>query len=314
MSFITSQNFMYAFQFMAPICYAYHAYKNTHLEISLPIETITEDIDPITIGSEIITKSIQIISYPSGTPEYFEKIKTLQQSDLKTHLQGFLDAQGIRKDLIVLQRPEAKQGICAAFGTNDYIKGHAWVDVTPGFYDTDKDAYGFIMKHEIGHLKNNDTFNRQLVSVISALASIIFAMYMKVSIYRMGWLCFALNKIPITLYSLYMEGRADDFAIASSTNFELEGGRRMMKSVQQIFQIKRENYLKDNSIESKIQRAWCHFVYTEKGEFLLDIEHPSTASRLLKIEKELIARGEKLVDYNNLEGISSIIKLARIFE
>lgn len=279
----------------------------------MPSETITEDIDPITIGSEIITKSQKIISYPNGTPEYFEKIKTLQQSQLKSYLQNFLDIQEIRKDLIILERPEAKQGICAAFGTNDYVKGHAFVDVTPGFYDTDKDAYGFSMKHKIGHLKNNDTFNRQIVSAISALASIIFAMYMKVSIYRMGWLCFALNKIPITLYSLYIEGRADDFAIASSTDLELEGGRRMMKSVQQLFQKKREDYLKDNSIESKIQRAWCHFVYTEKGEFLLDIEHPSTASRLQKIEKELIARGKELVDYNNRESISSIIKLASIF-
>lgn len=88
-------------------------------------------------------------------PDHRSLIESLPGFNIQQRMQGFLDSQHIRNDLIVYEDPNTG---FEAKGTNYFRSADGAIFVTAGICETDKDACSFLMKHEICHIKNNDIF------------------------------------------------------------------------------------------------------------------------------------------------------------
>jgi hypothetical protein len=237
-----------------PFGYAFQAYKNVSFEL------------PLVFFSERVYK---------GDPYYNMTLRNLPGNHVKEEIQPFLDKEKIREDLIVVETPNL--GICAAQGTNLFRKGDAIVMLAPGLHDKDKEACHWVMKHEIGHIKNNDLFTMPLIGSISSTVAAVFGTL------TMPWLSATLltATVGITAFSLFSkwrEGKADDFAIENSSDDELLGGRRFLMSLQQMNLHERQTF-------------WKKIEVSPYGNNTFDILHPSLTSRIEKIEKVLEKKG-----------------------
>jgi hypothetical protein len=207
---------------------------------------------------------------------------------IKTTLKPFLDRIGIRKDLIFLEK--VNQGIGGAEGTNFFTKGDAVIYMMPHFFDTDKEACLFIAKHEVSHIKSNDYFTLRLVPTIcAAAAATVFGI---TSIVTAGAVTLGVQVVA----SQYREGKADDFAIAESSDEELKGGRRFYKCLQEIF-------LELRSL------ALGKILFSSSGEDRTDILHPSLSGRIKKIETALQQRNVRI---DEIEESRKIYKLKEL--
>ena len=264
--------FAFALPFLAsPLNYGLQAYKSTRVDLA---------------GNKGMDKE-----------SFDEKVKANPGHKIKTQMQPFFDQMGIRKDLIVVEQPNP--GFCMAVGTNSFTKGNAVIVVMPGFQEVDKDACHWVIKHETAHIKNNDLFTMSLVPAISSLAAAILSTVGAA-------VCFSIIAMPIgaailipvgaallvtgivgfvaqAIFSQYREGKADDLAIAESTDEELKGGRRFLMSL--------------NAINLRSRKTiWDKIIISSNGENRLDFLHPSTASRIRKIELALQQRNIKIDD------------------
>ena len=152
--------------------------------------------------------------------------------DIKDKMKDVLEKHEIREDLKVFEAINAE--IASAYGTNYFTKGDAALLASPEFYDVDEKALLWTMKHEVGHIKNNDCLVSPTVSLVSSLAMSIFATC-----------TLELGVIPATLFSVnagfvalvifrqFCERRADNFAISNSTDDELKGGIRFFRAFQE---------------------------------------------------------------------------------
>jgi len=153
------------------------------------------------------------------------------------------------------------------------------LNITKDLIEDDFPASCFALKHELSHIKNNDTFNSYLLASITGVGLFIL------NPFQLGFLplIFQVNVISLVVYSKFnqwRESRADDFAIRNSTHEELLGGRRFFVS-QQI----------QGLGEQKINRSLGNFIkYTSSGDDRLDFLHPSLSSGVYKIEMELSGR------------------------
>ncbi len=247
--------------FTLPVTYAIQAYKQAFHEFPLENRSL--------FSSEIIRKA---------DPRYAEVLSKLRGGHIKTAMQTFLDKSGIRKDLIFIETPNL--GFCNTLGTNIFRKSDATVIVAPGFYEADKDACSWVMKHEISHIKNNDTFTMPCVPCICQLAASIFGMCSLSFLPALG-LAFTVGIVSRALFSQWREAKADDFAIENSSDEELKGGRRFLIAV------------KEASIEER-NTFWKRVIISARGNNRLDILHPSITSRIHKIESALRARNVEI--------------------
>ena len=268
--------------FLTPLYYGYQAYTNTRS--NLPIEQI---YDGTTVRLQ------------KGTPRYNDAIKRLCSRTIKEELQPFLEKMGVREDLIVLE--SLRIGLGTAYGTNFFTKGDAAIGVATGFNKTDKDACRFVIKHEISHIIYNDCFTTRFVPAVCTTAAAIFTTFTRRgSMLRitLATATAAIGILSYTAFSRYCEGKADDFAIAESSNEELKGGRRFFLSLQADHKKRRKT-------------IWDKIRYSSSGEYRLDIEHPSLDSRIKKVEDELIRRN---VDMYPLGEFSKFWESYKIYE
>jgi len=243
--------------FTLPFGAAFHAYKQARFE--LPLEQRSW------FGSERVYK---------GDPRYAQILSTLPSSHIKSAMQPFLDKAKIRKDLMFIETPTL--GFCSASGTNMFRNGDAVVMVAPGFYETDKDACSWIMKHEISHIKHNDLFTMQCVQFVCQLAASIFGMCSLSFLPALG-VAFTVGIVSQALFLQWREAKADDFAIENSSDEELKGGRRILMAMQEADIAKRNT-------------LWKRITISASGDNRLDVLHPSITSRIQKIERALHAR------------------------
>ena len=157
-----------------------------------------------------------------------------------------------------------------------FKNGDAVVTVAPGFYEADKDACSWIIKHELSHIKHNDHFTMLCVPCVCQLAAAIFGMCF-LSFFPALGLAYAVGLVSLVLFARWREAKADDFAIENSSNEELKGGRRFFMAVQQ------------TNIEVR-NTFWRRFTISASGDMRLDTFHPSITSRIQKIERALSAR------------------------
>jgi hypothetical protein len=213
-------------------------------------------------------------------PRYKSLLEKLPGNEIKNEVSSFLEAHGIRKDIIF---HEIKNNfILAAAGSNFEKISDSLVMILPGLYQRDKSACTWSIKHEISHIKNNDNLVIPSIRVICGIALAIFSIFYlsPVSGY---FFCVGLNRLIGTSLWVWRESKADDFANENSSVEELRGGLRFMKSLQRL------NIARRTSFSSRI------FI-SKSGENRLDLNHPSLDSRIKKIEKELRKRNIELVN------------------
>ena len=248
--------------FTLPIGYAMLAYKQVRFEFPLMGSENGKDFERI---------------YKSDS-RYNEVLQSLPGTHIKKKMQPFLDNVGIRKDIIFAETPNL--GFCSGVGTNMFKKYDAAVMIAPGFYEADKDACTWVMKHEISHIKNNDGFTMSCVPGVCQLAAAVFGMCSLSFLPALG-VAFTVGIVSHSVFSQWREAKADDFAIENSTDEELKGGRRVLKGFQATNLEERKTF-------------WKRIAISSSGENRLDIAHPSITSRIQKIERILRERGVEL--------------------
>jgi Zn-dependent protease with chaperone function len=216
-------------------------------------------------------------AYKSTTIE-FPSLDSLN-NEIKAQLDPFLKNAGLRNDLIIHE--VAKRGIIAfAQGTNLFTSGAAIITVAMGLNNLDKEAFHWILKHEIGHIKNNDSFKTPLIGSICSTATAIFG-----ALTRRHWLLTTLLTISVGFavfitVSQWAERKADEFAIKYSSTEELLGARRLFISQISTNIALREIYPAEGT-------------YSSSGECRFAISHPSLSSRLSRIENALVERSHE---------------------
>ena len=195
--------------------------------------------------------------------------------------------------LIIIEK--LNDGFCGTHGTNFFTKGDAIIYVTPKFQNVDKEACHWLVKHEISHIKNNDLFTMSFVPAICSMAGAIFST-LTMPVIPALLVTMSIGAIASAIFSQYREGKADDLAIAESSVAELKGGRRFLMSMQAINLKERKTF-------------WKKITVSSTGEYRLDFAHPSTASRLKKIEDKLKQRRIRINTQTESTKIAKLITL-----
>ncbi len=229
--------------------------------------------------------------YIRGSEQYDEIIKDFSGYNIKTELQPFFDRIEMRKDLVIIEKIDPSLG--SAAGSNSFIISDIIIFVSPNLCDVDKEACHWVIKHEAGHIKNNDHVTRNLVPAICSTAAAILFKAFSMPIVRA--LCFTTGVAVVTHYIFlqYSEGKADDLAIKESSPQELKAARRVFMS------LKASNLENRNTIRKKIS-------ISPDGEDRFRFSHPSHRSRLKKVESALREQNIKIDDQEESEKIKKL--------
>jgi Peptidase family M48 len=161
---------------------------------------------------------------------------------------------------LVLAEEDSLLGFC---GHGNNLTGRASICMPPGLFNLDPDAYGFILKHEAGHVVANDMITIPMGSLIASVASKYFCHKKKLGFFSKSVFDNIVRFLSLAALYQWRESKADDFAIRHSTDRELLGGIRFFQVIKKI----------------------------SKGHFNIDFFHPSLSSRIEKISNELKKRG-----------------------
>lgn len=236
------------------------------------------DIDPymrITItGDGNYKKEIDSLN-----PEFLSTVvKALSTNRYHGLMADFLEKEKIRKDLLIVG---SSVGFARARGSN-ICGSFAFIQVCKlsELYETDREALNFVIKHEIAHIKNCDNISIKLVELVSAVSTAFFLSF----VHRSGVFVTMLASgvvaaVTGSIFELFREIKADDFAINKSSDEELLGGRRFFKTFAQIQRTLTDNFAK-------------RLIFSAEGNtrFLFDSRHPPNTWRIKKIERELSRR------------------------
>lgn len=218
---------------------------------------------PIYIGllAVHIETSVEKYVKPSITANNFSPDESIQIKN-KLNLNG---------ERIILRHNNTDNGV---------LSGNTII-VNKNMYDKDIDATMFILRHEQSHYLNNEPVKIMIYPTLLSIGTFCLAKYMKKPALLKSLSIYATS----VLYMMnYYEKRADDFAIKTSTTEELFGGRRYMKAEY------------DHLMKAKKSSLYYSLMITNKGRILYDV-HPSSYSRINKIEHELMKRN--INDINN---------------
>lgn len=226
--------------------------------------------------------------YRYYNPDYPATVKNNEdeENDLQNRFRPFLEENGIRNDVRFSVIPHDASPRFPAGAVGGSFSKYASIFVCQNFKEIDEEAFQFCVKHEIGHIKADDCIQKPLVGVIISVAvGIIFPIFIGTSLLASAAVfCLArvISAISLKAFQYYQEGRADDFAIAHSSDEELLGGVRGFKA----FQLLDEH---------------------EVGNWT----HPSNISRIDKISHEAERRGMYYVS-TSLDN-KKINDLAKLF-
>ncbi len=268
--------------FTLPIGFAYRTYKQLFLDF--PLKATSSD-----------TGSVELIR--KDDPRYKPYLEYLPGNKIKNEMKLFLDSVGIREDVIFYETKRVEGP--AAGGTNMCKRGSAVIYIPPRFFKRDKEACRFCIKHEIGHIKNNDCFSINFVPAMCKLAAAVYGMF-ALSFFPAVALATVVGIFAQVTFTNFRESKADDFAIENSSDEELLGGRRNLLRFQVV---NREKRFQARNLE-KISDFWNQLTLTPNGDDLSEFSHPSLSSRIKKIEKALEQRGvqfDKKFEWKSLQ-------------
>ncbi len=232
-------------------------------------------------------------AYQSATYKDSETEHSLSDTLLLTKLQPFLHQIGIRKDLKI--KEQLSIGLAEAFGTNFFKSGDAVIHTAPHLHEIDPQASSFLLKHEISHIKDNDHVQACAVALVPTLAAWVLTSSYDESL--SADITATAGAVSLFICKYLQEAKADDFAIENSSIDELKGGRRIFKAMQQLY------------LEARQKKQWKKLLISPEGENLLDIRHPSLASRIKKIEHMLQTKNAIIHEDREQEKIEKLKKL-----
>lgn len=213
--------------------------------------------------------------------QYFEANRESEECEFANEVHEKMDSlyqkESIRKDLIIEETISKTVG--QMFGSNIEKTGKAKIHLPLFLYRDDKEAFYFLYKHELSHVKHNDNLVLSMAGTLSILVSSFAISYFSNNLLLHNFGCQAIGLLGFLFYSRYAEARADRFAIQNSSDRELEGGIRLF-----------QEYL---GLEFKGANRHLRWVHDAKGNYLLDIFHPSLSSRIQTIQRELQLRNKK---------------------
>lgn len=213
-------------------------------------------------------------------------------SPLEQAIGPFIENCGVRKDIKLVEVHNIH--FCCAIGSNMFKNIDAIICLTPGFYEADKDACIFVIKHEISHIKNNDRLTNALVPGVYQLAASIFGMC-SLSFWPAVGVSYTVGLVSTYLCSQWRECSADDFAIENGSDEELKGGRRLHIAMKELAREERTTF-------------WSQILISPDGDQRISTLHPSLTSRIDKIEKALLARNVEIDDEEETRKIEEKIK------
>ncbi len=187
----------------------------------------------------------------------------------------------IRKDTFFIKKETTQ--FCEATGTNFFTRGKAIISINSKLYEVHKKACHWEIKRKAFHIKNNDYFTFPSLSAVSSLAAAVVSAFFLPIIPGLV-VTMIVGTVSSLLFSRYVEGKADDFAIANSSEEELKARRRSIKA-NLAYNLQRRK-------ESK----WLIFRISPAGDNRMLFLSPSATSRLKKIEAALQNRSIGLDD------------------
>lgn len=219
---------------------------NTIIQYSLPLVYAFQTIAPV----------MQMI--PNSSNEKLEE-------SIRKQFDELIKKTNIREDIQfrIMKNP----GFCQAKGINFFKLGNPHILLAPKLQETDKDAFSFIAKHELSHVKHNDLFTINGVGLVAYLSIRLFMNEKTSNSLVFSYLSYILPMIPIILFSRYREKEADAFAISNSSNEELKGALYFFRASKAI-----------------------------SSHPFLDPLHPSLDQRIKDVENALIKRNCALPD------------------
>lgn len=211
----------------------------------------------------------------SGVLGIGETLEVDQEFNLQVHerYSDFFIARGMRPDVLITNSTTVT-------GTNFFTRGgRASIGIPKALLTHAPDAFGFLLKRQVGRLVNNHNFTTFAVQTTAGLvARCLGNKYEEDHKYLLYFGAAAIQYTTATLINRYAAHKADEFAIEHSTDAELTGARIMFYAQQAMFRLL-HNQDTMNSI-----------LFTADGELRIDPENTSIANKIAKIEAAMIAR------------------------
>lgn len=205
-----------------------------------------------------IYESFKTPKVPGTQPPFINNYAKSLESKVHADMGDYLEKQKIRQDLKIIEMPN--DGVCTAHGSNSFSNAAAII-CCPNFEQIDSHAFRWAFKHEISHLKHNDQLLIAIARTVSFIASIaLLHLGLGLQPLTTALLTLAIDVVCSKVFRNYVENRADHFANQHATTDELKGGLRILHALREMDQGK------------------------------LSLFHPSTDSRIQRLEKELIKR------------------------
>jgi hypothetical protein len=207
----------------------------------------------------------------------------------------FTKVDELRKDITIHHKHEIPS-YAGAIGTN--FGPHALLLINEQFSNVDKDAFGFIFKHECGHIKSNHSFISNVLSMTASAVSTYTVPYLKSLL--PWWVAPIAYALPCfvgfnfqTISLGICEFLADEFAFKYATDDELLGIERFLEVE---IALNKELHLKNP-------------VFSKEGNNKADLCHSSVNKRLqlTRYEKKQRNLGDRDISSKNeqqkMEGI-----------
>ena len=171
--------------------------------------------------------------------------------------------------------------------------------VLSNLLDTDEEAFKFLFKHEISHVKGNDSIKAALLNPIFSISSVFFLRHYcglsfipAVISYRI--LKYVFEKRVAIFVATFFERKADNFAINNSTIDELKGGLRMVYAEKELLTIPTFHPTpssRKKALEAALEKVGIRYVpSSEEFEGLIKLlkknQENSIASKLQEMEEK----------------------------
>lgn len=224
-----------------------------------------------------ISPLITVISLATDTSFQEQNSYRLHTTDNQNRLKQLVDDKAKQLDI----RKEVKVGCgsdnAQAIGMN-WLNFPCEVMISPILVSSTEaiQGQGFIVAHELSHIKNNDLLTIPGIGFLVALSS-------SIALSTLGLISFIphvlavvfITHIATAVFSQYREKIADQTALTICTKEEKEGAIQIFEAMQkEQLKIRNENMLGKLFI-------------SDAGEDRLDIMHPSLASRISMIQQSL---------------------------
>lgn len=190
-----------------------------------------------------------------------------------------------KADLLGLQK---EVNVKAIYGGFDIAQAHGCeaspfsCGITINDYVIPADAKGFIIAHELSHIKSNDNLTFPIMGLVVSLTTFVALTILFPLCAPFLNTSAAVGFIAEVVFSQYREAQADKSALSVCTHAEKEGALQFFTSMKLCQKLARHD--KD---AGTLKNFFNRCLFSETGECRLDIFHPSIESRIQMIKDSM---------------------------